>query len=343
MQFKGLHKNIYKLYRYSRTQECLQEYRKKYQSYVTKWQTLKSEGVSDKTCSEIVGISRSSYYRYKKILANLKKDIAPPSKRPKRVNKPKWGEAEKQLVLKIRRENPTYGKAKIAVILKRDHNKNISESTVGRIINHLKEKGLVLKSASALRAKRRRNFKGKHAKPWKFKDYAKMKLGERVQIDHMTITKNGISFKHFQAWERKSKYIDARVYSNAKSSSAKRFLIDFIKNAPFVVQSIQVDGGSEFMADFEKACEELKIPLFVLPPKKPEYNGGVERGNRTFKEEFYYKNDFFADSIGAINAELKHALNKYNNYRPHFALKGITPIEYIKLNPLRNELASQTI
>jgi len=35
-----------------------------------------------------------------------------PSKRPKSVNKPLWGEAEKQLVLRIRREDTTYGKGK---------------------------------------------------------------------------------------------------------------------------------------------------------------------------------------------------------------------------------------
>ena len=87
----------------------------------------------------------------------------------------------------------------------------------------------------------------KHAQPWKFKDYKTMVLGESVQIDHMTVTKNGITFKHFQAWERKSKYIDAAIYSNAKARSAKRFLIDFVKQAPFVIESIQVDVGSEFM------------------------------------------------------------------------------------------------
>ncbi|MEE9273671.1 MAG: hypothetical protein V3U57_10475, partial [Robiginitomaculum sp.] len=51
---------------------------------------------------------------------------------------------------------------------------------------------------------------------------------------------------------------------------------------PFTIKSIQVDGGSEFMAEFEQACEDVNIPLIVLPPSRPTYNGGVERGNRTF-------------------------------------------------------------
>ena len=330
MQIKGLHKNIYNLYQSTRTQEYLEKYKEPHRNKIEKWQKLKSEGVSDKVCSEIVGISRASYFRSKKALDDLNKGIAPPFKRPKRINRPKWGEAEKQLILSVRRANPTYGKAKIAVILKRDHKANISESTVGRILKVLKEKGLLTKSLSAVRVKRKRNFKSGHAKPWTFKKYSEMKMGERVQIDHMIVPINGIYVKHFKAWERKSKYIYANVYSHAKSSSAKKFLLDFVKGAPFKIHSIQVDGGSEFMAEFEEACAELGLELFVLPPRRPDYNGGVERGNRIFREEFYSRNNLLEDSIGGIRAELKKEVFKYNSYRPHFGLNGMTPLEYIK-------------
>lgn len=332
MQIKGLHKNLYRLYTYARTQETLEVYRKKYEDIVTKWEKLKSEGTSDKLCQEFVGVSRATYYRAKSKLEILKQGIIPPHKKPRNLNKPKWGEAELQLVLKIRRENPTYGKEKIAIILKRDHGQTMSESTVGRILKSLFNRGLIQKSASAVRAKRKRNFNKNYAKPWTFKKYKDMVLGERVQIDHMTSTKNGVTVKHFQAWERKSKYIFAEVYSNAKSSSAKRFLIEFIKNAPFRILSIQVDGGSEFMAEFEEACQSLGIHLIVLPPAKPQYNGGVERGNRIFREEFYALSTLLADSVREIAAELKKALQKYNTYRPHKNLKGLTPMQYIQNN-----------
>jgi len=54
--------------------------------------------------------------------------------------------------------------------------------------------------------------------------------------------------------------------------------MELIEDAPFKILSIQVDGGSEFMAEFEAACKELYIPLHVLPPSRPTYNGGVEHG-----------------------------------------------------------------
>ena len=331
MQIIGLHKNVYKLYSWARTQECLDVYRIKYEGQVRHWEALRAEGVCVAKCAEFVGISRATYYRHKRILKNLAQGIIPPSKAPKHRNKSQWGDAEKQLVLEARRDSETYGKEKIGAILRRDKNQTISDSTVGRILGYLRAKGLIARSRSAPQ-KRKRNFSKGHAKGWNYKDYKDIEVGERVQIDHMTATKNGVTSKHFQAWERRSKHIHAQVYSNATARSAKRFLQELVEIVPYKIISIQVDGGSEFMADFETACEQMEIPLIVLPPARPKYNGGVERGNRTFREEFYACRDLIADSIGAMRFELRKAVEKYNKFRPHHALKGKTPMEYLRIN-----------
>ena len=159
-----------------------------------------------------------------------------------------------------------------------------------------------------------------------------MALGERVQIDHMSATKNGVGVKHFMAWERKSKHIHAQIYSNAKATSARKFLRELVQTAPYPIISIQVDGGSEFMAEFETECAHLNIPLQVLPPSKPKYNGGIERANRTFREDFYDEPSILADSIGALRFEMKKTVQNYNEYRPHSELDGQTPIEYLRIN-----------
>ena len=99
MQIKGLHKNIYRLYAYSCTQECVDVYGKQDEDKVRKWQKLKQEGICDKTVQEIVGLSRASYYGACKRLKNLEKGILPPSKKRRTLNKLTWAEAEKQLVL----------------------------------------------------------------------------------------------------------------------------------------------------------------------------------------------------------------------------------------------------
>ncbi len=69
---------------------------------------------------------------------------------------------------------------------------------------------------------------------------------------------------------RKSKTVIAQIYSRARSSDAKKFLHHLIDEAPYKIQSIQVDEGSEFMLEFENACAELNIPLFVNQPATPK-------------------------------------------------------------------------
>jgi transposase len=138
----------YRLGDYALFQEKCDLHRQQYETSVWKWRKLKKSGLGDKDCQEILGISRATYYRYEDHLKELAKGIAPPSRKPKTFRKALWGESEKQLVLKLRRENPTYGKAKIAILLKQDKELIIS-STVGRILKNLMIQGLVQTSCSA--------------------------------------------------------------------------------------------------------------------------------------------------------------------------------------------------
>ena len=288
---------------------------------------LKQEKLPDKQIAKITGMSRATYYRRKKAIsifgsAGLENKLRTPHKK----RQSKVSDTTVSLVLQIRKDNPTYGKSKIAIILKRDHDIKISESTTGRILKKLLHQNKIQISPSAAKTKKKRKFT-KHAQKWKYSMKAKQP-GEMVQVDHMTVTKNGISFKHFQAWDPKTKIIVAHVTSNATSAAATKFLHKMKDEFPFDIKSIQVDGGSEFMKHFEDECEKMDILLYVLPPSKPKYNGGVERGNRIFREEFYACKNLFADSVRAFNALLKKAVHKYNSYRPHFSLKGLTPFEY---------------
>lgn len=318
MQIRYLHKGLYKLYSLLCPEKIKSDYEKLCEKQVQQWELLHSKEISNKEKQEIVGISRATYYRKKLWL----RCPIYRSKRPKVVRQSRFGPDVYELIKKIRRENPTYGKAKIGVILRRDFEVDISESSTGRI---MKKIGFP-KSRSALRCRRKRVFKG-HAKRFEFKRYKDMKLGENVQIDHMTVTKNGTVMKHFAAIERFSEYVFADVYNKATSKNASKFLREVIENAPFKVLSIQVDGGSEFMKEFEETCRELEIPLYVLPPAKPTYNGKIERSNRTFREEFYH--DLKEESIVGTRRELKMFVAKYNSFRPHNSLNGLTPLEYI--------------
>jgi putative transposase len=101
-----------------------------------------------------------------------------------------------------------------------------------------------------------------------------------------------------------------------------------VSEMPFPVKGVQVDGGSEFMAEFEDTCQRLGLRLFVLPPRSPKLNGGVERAQRTHTEEFYEVTDA-EPSAEALRPELAAWNHTYNTVRPHQALGYLTPLEFV--------------
>ena len=115
--------------------------------------------------------------------------------------------------------------------------------------------------------------------------------------------------------------------SNATASSAARFLDKLIRDAPFGITAVQVDGGSEFMAGSGAACRDRGITLAVLPPKSPEMNGRVERMQATWRNGFHNVRDT-GTNITEINPMIDRYLRIHNSWRPHDALDGLTPVEY---------------
>ncbi len=117
--------------------------------------------------------------------------------------------------------------------------------------------------------------------------------GEAVQIDTLSLTLlPGKTSKHFTAVDRYSRRRAGMAASQAASASAARFLHKLVPSAPFPIRAIQVDGGSEFHKDFENACQQHRIALYVLPPRSPQLNGPqlngrVERMQATWRYEFY--------------------------------------------------------
>ena len=57
--------------------------------------------------------------------------------------------------------------------------------------------------------------------------------GEMIQLDHMTVYSNSAYIKHFKAICPITKIMVSNVYSNAKSTTAAKFLEKMIDNFPF--------------------------------------------------------------------------------------------------------------
>jgi len=99
------------------------------------------------------------------------------------------------------------------------------------------------------------------------------------------------------------------------AQAAASFLDTLPERMPFPVRANQVDGGSEFKPQFEVACQQRGLQLFVLPPRSPKLNGHVERAQRTHREEFYEVADL-SWTVSVSRPQLLAWEKVYNTVRP---------------------------
>ena len=308
-------------YRY----ECLIKYKK-----------LREKGFSEKEALDFLNLKRSTFFLWQKKYRNqcvtIKMKTTGLENKSRRPHNIRQANVITQTlvshVLEIRQAEPMYGKEKIKRELEKD-GVFVSVSTVGRILKYLMNKGkiqnikLMKKKTSTVREREKRKRYAERIRKQKPE-----KPGQLVQIDHMVLNLyNGLHIKEFRAVDPITRISISRIYSSANAINAREFLKEVIFELDFPIESIQVDGGSEFMAEFEDYCEEMGIKLYVLPPRSPKMNGFVERANETYRYEFWNVYEI-PDTIEEARKLLKKYERKYNCERMHQSLNYLTPMEY---------------
>lgn len=292
---------------------------------LARWRQAMARGLSAADAAEAVGVPRATLYRWEKQPERR-------SRRPHRLRQPAWSPALVQAVEQLRLDNPMWGKRKIAVLLRRE-GFAASISTVGRILAKLVARGAIVAVPTLRRKPGGRRFrlfnKDRHAKRLP-KGRKASRPGELVQIDTLSINiRPDKPIKHFTAYDPVAKWTVGRVAGNATATAASTLLDKLIEEAPFPITGIQVDGGSEFMAEFETACQTKGLDLFVLPPKCPQLNGAVERNQGTWRYEFYQCYDL-PHRLDLLQTIVDSFAHRFNHFRPHDALDLKTPAEYLE-------------
>jgi putative transposase len=292
---------------------------------VIRWH--EEHGRNVRRTAEHFGYSRPTVYAWlKRSQLYGPRGLESRSHRPRNVRKPTWPAELEGRVLALREQYPRWGKDKLVVLLRRQ-GVEVSTSMVGRILKHLKESGQLIEPLPERRGSR------KHPpRPYairKPRGYMVREPGDLVEVDTVDLRPlPGVSFKHFTARDVVSRWDVLGVYTRATANTAAQFLDTLQARTPFPLKGIQVDGGSEFKAEFEALCEVRGLRLFVLPPRSPKLNGCVERGNRTHREEFYEVYDL-TWTVAGLRPHLQQWEQVYNTVRPHQALGYLTPQEYI--------------
>lgn len=250
------------------------------------------------------------------------------SSRPQTVRQRTWGVPEVEAVLALRQQYPRWGKAKLAILLARQAI-ILSVSMIGRILRYLKARRLLIAPRGVRATLRSRQLRPHAQRKPKGVPITKERPGDLVEIDTMRLSPlPGVVRYHFSAIDVVSRYGVVGVRGVATAGTAQEFLGEVQTRMPFGINAIQIDGGSEFMAEFEAECQVQAIPLWVLPPRSPQLNGHVERMNRTFREEWWECYEGATDVVHMQRAGREGEIT-YNEVRPHQSIGMRTPVEFL--------------
>ena len=286
-------------------------------------------------------VGKSSIYAWKRKLkqnhGNLE-CLNEQSRAPHNPRRSKVNGQIKEFVKQFRRNHPRTGKTKIQPELdefcKQNNLKSISESTTGRVIGELKDKGLIPKKFKLSMYAKTGRFFYREIKPRKpklrRKGYQPKQPGDLFQIDSIVKFIWGIKRYVITAIDLKSEFTFARAYTNLSSKSATDFFDKLEKVVPFPIMRTQTDNGREFHQKFRDSLEKKNIVQFFNYPRKPQQNAQIEGFNRTIQEDFInWHQDLLATNINTFNDKLVNWLLWYNTKRPHFSLNNQSPINYL--------------
>lgn len=276
------------------------------------------------------GISCQTFYRWLRRYDPLDlTSLEERSHSPHQRRRPTWSFLLERKVLTLRLQFPRWGKDKLAVLL-REQKLPVSTSMVGRILTRLKQSGQLVEPPRMAVPGSRRALRPRPYAVRKPKQYTVSRPGDLVQVDTLDVRPvPGVVFKQFTARDVISRWDVIQAHTRATAVTATQFLETLLHRMPFPIRALQVDGGSEFAAEFERACQERGLHLFVLPPRSPKLNGAVERANRTHTEEFYQVTACSLE-MNKLNRALRQWETIYNTRRPHQALGYLTPLQFLR-------------
>ena len=164
--------------------------------------------------------------------------------------------------------------------------------------------------------------------------------GDLVALDTVEIRPvgGGARLFLFTAVDHRSRLAFAMAFPKRNAQCAAEFLRRLLLVLPVPVLALLSDNGAEFQADFDRLADRLGLRRFFIFPSCPKQNGRNERFNRTLRHGFVQANEHFADDLPAFNRQLAAWLIWHNAQKPHRALAGNTPLNFLHSHPKNGQL-----
>jgi transposase InsO family protein len=169
-------------------------------------------------------------------------------------------------------------------------------------------------------------------KRWRKKLYTHSTPGKELQMD----TTYPYGYKEgkvvYTIIDDASRWVYAKTYPKASALYTKQFLRQVLKRAPFTIQKIRTDNGTEFVNTTTKSfLEENNIVHRRNTVGCPEQNGKIERFHQTFKRVFCYSLPWNCSS-DMLQYHINLFLHYYNYQKKHrgLGMEGKTPFEKLE-------------
>ena len=196
------------------------------------------------------------------------------------------------------------------------------------------------RSRLQVRAERERVVRYERASPGELVHVDIKKLSRIVKPGHCVTgdrsrRSEGAGWQYlFVAIDDHSRLGFAAVHPDETADSALAFLeqlVRFYGRHNIRVERVLTDNGSCFKRRWADACAAHGIAIKKTRAYRPQTNGKAERFIRTLLERWAYAYSYEHESERL--AALAPALDFYNRFRPHRALRGLAPLQRVNNLP----------
>jgi transposase InsO family protein len=153
------------------------------------------------------------------------------------------------------------------------------------------------------------------------------KPGSLAQIDSMFEGQYADGFCAYAFIDIYSRWAYAEASTKINAHKSLAFVKTATKQAPFQIQMIQSDHGSEFAKWFTKQIEAKGVKHRHSRVRRPTDNSHVERFIQTLQKECL---DRTTRSYSSWKKAVPEFIHYYNTERPHMGLNMRTPLEVMR-------------
>jgi transposase InsO family protein len=271
------------------------------------------------TCRHF-GISPSLFYKwYKRFEHQGLAGLEERSRCPRTFRESQVPLDQIDLIKRLRKQYPYYSKYKLQVILKRDHDVQMSVSTVGRVI-----KKYNLFFASPYPRKKDRHKYKRERLP---KGFQALKPGDLIQSDTKHISFFGPKRYWYVIIDCVTKIVSIHVSSSPTSRQAQLAVEKAQRQFPFAIRHWHNDNGSENLKHLAQYLHDQQIPQYFSRPRTPKDDAFVERMIGTIERECIEQGKLAFDIVDQQRL-VDEWLVEYHTFRPHQALAYLTPYQF---------------